>query len=225
LTHDPCNVEALVGAAYADYVRGAHILTDDRGAAFAAAEAISIRALALAPQHALAHLCLGRVEIQTNRAIQGIEECERALVLDRNLAAAHVVIGNGKMYLGRSEETEAHVDQALRLSPRDTNVHTWMNIAGVGKLLLGRNEEAAALLRRAVEINRNFPTAHFTLAAALAHLGRLNEARAATQAGLALNSNFTISRSRSVAASDNPIFLAQRERISDGMRKAGVPEG
>ena len=67
--------------------------------------------------------------------------------------------------------------------------------------------------------------AHFFLAAALAHLGRLDEARAATKAGLALDPTFTICRFRAGASSDNPTYLAQRERISDGMRKAGVPEG
>ena len=66
---------------------------------------------------------------------------------------------------------------------------------------------------------------HFQLAAALAHLGQLNEARAATQAGLALNPTFTIARFRAMPPSDNPTYLAQRERFIDGMRKAGVPEG
>jgi len=42
-------------------------------------------------------------------------------------------------------------------------------------------------LRRAIETNRNYAPAHFWLAGALAHLGRLNEARAATQVGLAID--------------------------------------
>jgi hypothetical protein len=62
------------------------------------------------------------------------------------------------------------------------------------------------------------------LAAALAHLDQLDEARSAVQAGLALNPTFTISRLRAAASSGNPTFLAQRERIYEGMRKAGVPE-
>jgi hypothetical protein len=66
--------------------------------------------------------------------------------------------------------------------------------------------------------------AYFLLAAALAHLGRYNEARAAAQDGLGLNPTFTISRIRASRPSDNPTFLAQRERLYDGMRKAGVPE-
>jgi hypothetical protein len=53
----------------------------------------------------------------------------------------------------------------------------------------------------------------------------MNEARVAAKAGLALNPTFTIRRYRAAAASDHPTYLAQRERLYDGMRKAGVPEG
>jgi tetratricopeptide (TPR) repeat protein len=155
---------------------------------------------------------------------QGIAECERALALDRNLANGHAVIGNAKIYIGRGEETEAHINEALRLSPRDTLAYVWMFIAGMAKLVISSDEEAVALLRRAIETNRNYPPAHFWLAAALAHLGRLIEARAATQAGLALNPTFTVSRQRASVPSDNLTYLAQRERFLDGMRKAGVPE-
>ena len=46
-----------------------------------------------------------------------------------------------------------------------------------------------------------------------------------TQAGLTLDPTFTIHRFRAGQESDNPIFLAGKERIFEGMRKAGVPEG
>jgi tetratricopeptide (TPR) repeat protein len=214
-----------VGTALVDYVRGVAYLADDRATLLTTAEVSLTKALSLVPEHALAHLCLGRVQIHTYRAAQGIAECERALALDRNLAGAHAVIGAAKYFLGRGEETEAHINEAFRLSPRDTNAYLWLVIAGFAKLLVSRDEEAVMLLRRAVETNRNYSLAHFWLAAALAHLGRHNEARAATQAGLAVNPTFTISRFRASASSANPIWLAQRERSYDGMRKAGVPEG
>ncbi len=168
---------------------------------------------------------MGYLQIFTLRATHGIAELERALVLDRNLAMAHGFIGLGKHFVGRSEETAAHIQEALRLSPRDTNAYLWMAIAGLAKLGLGADEEAVALFRRAIETNRNFALAHFWLAAALALLGRLNEARSEVQAGLALDARFTIARYRGGASSDNPIYLAERERGLDGLRKAGVPEG
>ena len=101
-----------------------------------------------------------------------------------------------------------------------------MTIAGLAKLHLGSYEQAVGWFRRAIEANRNYPQAYFQLAAALAQLGRLHEARSAVKAGLVLNPTFAISRARAswTAMSDNPTYLAQLEPIFDGMRKAGVPE-
>jgi len=84
--------------------------------------------------------------------------------------------------------------------------------------------KAVAWLRRSIEFNRNYSLAHFYLAAAFVQLGNLDEARAAATVGLALDPTFTIRRVRSSASSDDPIYLAARERAIEGMRKAGVPE-
>ena len=135
------------------------------------------------------------------------------------------MMGLAKFYLGRPAETEAHILDALRLSPRDIFAFRWMAFVGFSKLMLRDDEEAVAWLRRGIEANRNLPLTHFSLAAALALLGRLEEAGAATQAGLALDPNFTVRRFSSGATSNNPTFLAQRERYIEGMRLAGVPEG
>ena len=86
--------------------------------------------------------------------------------------------------------------------------------------------EALSWLRRGLEANRNYSTAHFQLAAVLARLGNMDEARAAVQAGLALDPKFTVRRSRAGNAySNDPGYLAGRERQSECMRLAGVPEG
>jgi tetratricopeptide (TPR) repeat protein len=199
----------------------------DPMAAFTVAEAKLTKVLSSVPDHARGHMFLGYVEIFTKRAANGIAECEHALALDRNLAQAHSFIGRGKIFVGRAEETEAHVAEALRLSPRDTLAYTWMMHAGVAKLHLGSWEQAAAWLRRAIEANRNFPTAYFWLAAALMQSGRLDEARSAVKAGLALDPTFAISRARAgwTAMSDDPTYLAGLEPIVEGLRKAGLPEG
>lgn len=190
------------------------------------AEAASNKALSLAPQHALAHLRLGVVLILTNRAAQSIAECERALALDRNLAAhAHAWVGLAKVYNGRAVETEAHVHEALRLSPRDAHLYVWLVIVGIAKFHLNADGEAVAWLRRNIEANRNHPVPHFWLAAASARLGALYEAKVAAQAGLVLNPGFTVRRARSHSPSDNPIYLTGRARFYEGLRLAGVPEG
>jgi TolB-like protein/Flp pilus assembly protein TadD len=225
LTLDPDNIEALVGTAQVDTVLGANSFTNDRIARLTAGETALIKVLSLAPNHAVAHVALGFVQMVTNRAAQGIAECERALVLDRNLATAHAFIGMAKYALGRAEETEAHILEALRISPRDILANQWMMFAGNAKLLLNSDADAVAWFRRCLEANRNFPNAHFLLAVALALLGEPDQARAAAKAGSALNPGFTIHAYRSNAVSDNPTYLAGRERIYEGLRLAGVPEG
>jgi TolB-like protein len=224
LALDADNVDALVGLAYVE-ASMAVFFGDDRGVRLAAAETRVTRALTLAPDHARAHLVLGIVLLWTNRAAQGMAECERSLVLDRNLAHAYGNMAAGTVYLGRGEEAEALVNQALRLSPRDVNAYTWCTAAGYAKISIGRDEEAVAWLRRSIEINRNFPASHFFLAAALGHLGRIQEARSALDAGLALDPAFTIRRLRESAASDLPVYREQRARIVDGLQLVGAPEG
>lgn len=125
-----------------------------------AAEAVLIRALSIAPQHAMAHMLLGAVQMFTNRAAQGIAECEQALALDRNLASAHGFVGAAKFFLGRAAETEADIHEALRLSPRDTAAFRWMQFAGFAKLHLREDTKAVAWLRRSIEANRNYPMTH-----------------------------------------------------------------
>ena len=226
LAADTDNVDALIGSAAADIADGGNSFVADPAAAFAAAEAKLTKALSSFPNHTHGHAFLGYVEILTKRALEGIAECEHALALDRNLADAHAYIGLGKIFTGRAEEAEAHIDQALRLSPRDPSAYVWLTEVGIAKNHLGDCEQAVLWCRRAIEANRNYPEAHFHLAAALARLGRLDEARSAVTAGLALNPSFTVSRARInwTAMSDDPTHPQQLAPIFEGLRKAGLPE-
>jgi tetratricopeptide (TPR) repeat protein len=203
---------------------GTH-LSDDRAAQLGVAEAQAIKALSIAPENALAHLCLGIAQMFTYRAAQGISELERALAIDRNLAAAHAYIGLTKCFLGRGEESAGHIEDALRLSPRDTAAYLWRSFAGSVKVFLGEDEEAVAQFRHSIETNRNFALPHFYLAVALAELGRLDEARLEAREGLSIDPTFTIRRYRGDAPTDNPTFMSRRRQIYEIMRNIGVPEG
>ena len=230
LALDPGNTEAIVGTAVVDTVVGTNSFVDDRAAYLAAAETTVVKVLSHVPNHAFAHLILGVLQIVTNRAVQGMAECERALALDRNLVEAHALIGAAKIAMGRSAETEAHINEAFRLSPRDVDAYRWLFTVGVAKMQLSEEAEAVGWFRRSIEANPNYPYAHFYLAGVLALHGSLDQASAAAKAGLAILPSFTIRRFRNGVESDPPTCsttraLAKRERIYQGMRMAGIPEG
>ena len=221
---DPGDVDALIQRAWVDLVYVLNFLTEDRRR-LRFAEADLVKALKLRPDNANAHCAMGVLRMYSNRADQGIAELGCALAIDRNFATAHAWLGQAKFLAGRNDETEAHVLEALRISPRDTRAPYWMHYVGTAKFSAGFDEEAVRWLTRSIELNPNWPTVHFWRAAALASLGRIEDAREAVSAGLELNPSFTIARFRSMAFSDNPVYLAGRERVYEGLRLAGVPEG
>ena len=224
---DPNNVDAWVGSARADIMAAMQFAVSDPSATLAAAEAKLTSVLSVVPDHARGHVALGFVYLATKRASECVAECEHALALDRNLATAYGLIGAGKLQLLRPEETEAHVLEALRLSPRDTWAYYWTYNAGVAKVALGLHDQALVWLRRTVEANRNHPYVHFVLGATLARLGRQDEARSAVKAGLALYPSFSVSRFSAfwlTTATDKPTYVSQYGPLWEAMRMAGVPE-
>jgi TolB-like protein/class 3 adenylate cyclase len=221
---DPGNVEARASAGIVDAAAAFGFMFEDPRPILARAEADLAKCLAAAPNHARAHLGMGMVLCATNRALRSMEELERALAIDPNLARARGFFGLAHVYVGRAEETEGHVVEALRLSPRDPLIHLWLMFAGFAKTLLGKWEEGLSWLRKSIDANPNNPWSNFYLSACLVHLGRLDEARAAVGAGLAVNPKFSIKRLRAFGESDNPVFLAQRERMIEAMRMAGAPD-
>ena len=145
--------------------------------------------------------------------------------MDRNLPTAHAALGQAKSFIDRAEETEPHVQEALRLSPKDRIAFLWFLYVAAAKWQLGKQNEALTWCRRSIEANRNHPTVHFFLGSILQCLGREDEARASVETGLALNPGFTIRRFKAGMPSNYPGFVAGYQRALGAMREAGVPEG
>jgi tetratricopeptide (TPR) repeat protein len=227
LAADPDNIDAQIGLAVTDLFNAANFFVADQKASYAAAEAGLNKVLSSAPDDALAHMWLGFVDMFTRRADQALVECQHALELDRNLAAAHSCLGYAKIFLGRPEETEAHINEALRLSPRDTYASAWMHFACLAKTDLQKFEEAVGWCQRVIEANRNYANAYFVLASNLARLGRLDEARSAVKTGLVLNPHYTLSAVRAYFEGNYkpgylPTDLLQRQEV---LRELGAPGG
>jgi TolB-like protein/class 3 adenylate cyclase len=225
LALDPANIQASFGKATVDFQAAVSFQVDDRAARLALVEKTFTRILALEPGFAQAHMMLGLVQMTTNRPLPSIVALERALALDRNLATAQAALGQAKSFIDRPEETEPHVQEALRLSPKDRIAFLWFLYVAAAKWQLGKQNEALTWCRRSIEANRNHPTVHFFLGSILQRLGRKDEARASVETGLALNSGFTIRRFKAGMPSNYPGFVAGYQRALEAMREAGVPEG
>jgi TolB-like protein len=221
---DPENVYAMAGEAAGCALAAAMGPSRrDIAALLAAAEAAAAKAVGFAPDYAEARYAMGLVLTFTKRSAQGVAAFDRALALNRNLVQAHAMLGFGKICLGRSEETEAHIHDAFRLSPLDPDAFTWLMFAGLAALHLGRNEDAAGWLKQSIDAYPGFPAVHFLLSAALGNLGQRDDARMAVQAGLRLNPTFSVREFRGREYSDNAVYLEQRERIIEGLGRAGAP--
>jgi TolB-like protein/class 3 adenylate cyclase len=221
---DSTNVDALIYRGSLDLGLAISWLTDDRKSLLRSAEADLTKALRLKPDDARVHCQFGAICLLTNRIDRGISECDRALVIDQNHAPAYYWIAMAKYLSGRNDETEGHVVEALRLSPRDRNAGVWLGLVGFATLGAGRDEDAIRWFSQSIEANPNLSMSHFLLAAASARLSQLKDARDALRAGLELNPRFTIERFRSQTFCDNPTYLAGRERMYEGLRKAGLAE-
>jgi tetratricopeptide (TPR) repeat protein len=219
LRHDERNVAALNGLAMTytwEVAEVAFSISDRRAEYIRLAEEAVAKALTLAPESPLAHLTRARL-LQFAAPGQALRECELAIDLEPNFARARAFAGLLKVFLGRAEETEAQVSEAIRLSPRDPELSTWYLWIGVADFFLGRLNQAIDRLGKSVEVNPNRGFSYFMLAAALALAGRTAEAAQGCATGRRLAPTFTLAKLRASARGDNPAYLARRETLIEGM--------
>ena len=88
---------------------------------------------------------------------------------------------------------------------------------------LAQDEKALEWCNKSVALGP-FWVAYVDLASAYAWLGRERKAHEAVAKLLELKPGYTVSRWASESWSDNPKFMAEYQRITDGLRKAGLSE-
>ena len=137
------------------------------------------------------------------------------------------MIGQYKMFLGHVEDGFADVETALRLSPRDPVVTWWQYFICHFHSHLAQWEQAIEWCNKSVASGNETQWPYTDLAAAHGWLGHMKEAKEAAAQVLKYDPDFTIQGWRSSLHHWNgdPTFKAQVERIVEGARKAGIPEG
>src|SRR6516164_9593711 len=148
-----------------------------------------------------------------------IEAFESALALSPSCSIALIL---GSIAMGWANEAEralAWGERAVRLSPFDRLIFAAHIGLAVGHFARDRYKEAVSSARRAIRSNPGFSVAYWVLAASLAALGRIPEAKIATAKVLALSPNFTTAGT--FAGVGAPATLAAR--FTETCRAAGLP--
>ena len=119
---------------------------------------------------------------------------EAALAVSPSSALTYIVGGVIFGWAGDAERAIEWGERGLRLSPFDPWAWSAHHALTLGHFHGGRYEEAAKAAHKAVQLNPGHSISHMLLAAPLAKLGRLQEARAAAARVLELQPAFRYSR-------------------------------
>ncbi len=173
------------------------------------------RAVALDDKDATGHAVLGRIYTARGEHTSSIAELETALRLNPSLSWAHYGLGMALVFMGRAEEGIREVDLAERLSPHDPNVWLFEMLRAWGFISLGDFERAREQAERSVRRPMAAFPAWATLASALGHLRRIDEARSALAKTRELQPDFSPQLFDRIWPNMDAVFF---ERYIDGLR-------
>jgi TolB-like protein/Asp-tRNA(Asn)/Glu-tRNA(Gln) amidotransferase C subunit len=170
----------------------------------------------------LAHRIAARMHFRAERWDEAIAEAERAIALDANDPDGYVAMSKVLVRVGRPAEGLEFIDTAMRLDPQSDHLQR----LGEAQFHLERYDEAAATLLRAAKRNPGVAYNFLYLAAAYGQLGREQEAESAIETFNKMRANAG-EHSMTLADIGGWRFKdsADRERLREGLRKAGLPEG
>jgi len=144
---------------------------------------------------------------------------DRSLGLNPSSASAYQMSGWIRCWAGREKEALAHFHCAIRLSPIDRTMITMQSGLGLALCMDAQYEDSIVWCRKAIVEQASWTASYRPLAASLAQLGRIEEAKLVAEQLRALEPDCSIAK---IAA------LYRRSegaaRYLEGLRKAGLPE-
>jgi adenylate cyclase len=152
--------------------------------------------------------------------LQGREFAERALRLHPNSADVRTACGWSFIFNGEPELALEHFEVARRLSPLDPRAFLTHAATASASFFLKRFEETVDWSTRVLQQKPTWVPSLRYRAAALAHLGRIEEAKADVAESLGLQPAFNL-RWLTVYRYRHPWM---RELLIHGLRLGGVPE-
>ncbi len=223
---DPENPQALSGKAIAQAV-GLMALGMGRDhwcQVFQEAEAAVDRAIARQPNDAHAHLTKGVIAKATHRDDVWLAQDDAAIALDRNIAPAYAEKAHYMIAHGRAAEAFDLVDKALRLDPHDPGRDIWQWYACNAHAHLAQWEQAIDWCQKSAATNPALFWPYFELSAAYRWFGRAGDAANAVAELRKRRPEASVQDYRNLQDFTDPQFISERDRIVEGLRKAGLPE-
>ena len=176
---DPTYSECYVGLAYSHHRDLWYEVADHREQAIQAQVKAARRAIALDQGNSDAQCILGFGLIWARQFHLAIAAGEQAVRLNPSNSFAFAQLGIAESFAGRPNEGIRHLEQSLRLNPQDPRSHLTISMIARAHLNARAPEEAARWAETALHRRHDYALSHLVRAAALGHLGRLEEARAA----------------------------------------------
>jgi adenylate cyclase len=217
---DPNFGSAYAGKSFCHFINVFLDYTADREFELDRAHRAAMRSVALDERDPLAHWTLGRALLVMREHDEAIAEFETAIDLSPSFAQAHFGLGWALAYSHRPEEALSEIDKAYRLSPRDPLLFGIATSRAIALMILERYAEAVQWARIALRQPNSHFRVHAVLAAALGHIGRIDEAKHVVDELLRLRPDY----SRVLVERTMP--FKRREDLDhfiEGLRKAGLP--
>ena len=171
---DPAYGPAYAGLADAYAVLPNYSRTPGKEA-YPKAEAAAVKALEIDDKLAEAHIALANVRVWHKWAKAAEPEFKRGLELNPNYSTGHQWYSIYLSVVGRHDEAILEMEKAKELDPFSIIINTEL---GCPYLYSRRYDRAIEYFTEALEMDSNFPFAHFALAEAYDRTGRFNEALA-----------------------------------------------
>jgi TolB-like protein/Flp pilus assembly protein TadD len=174
----------------------------------------ALKAVRLDPDEVRCHQYLSQVYTNRGQHDLALFHLERSLALNPNDPNGMSQYGLALAKTGRVEEGIGWIQRAMRVNPFHPSWY-WGDLA-IALYMASRFEEALEANQR---VAAGSAYGHARIAACYAQLGRMEEAKEAAAQALRLDPGFRLG-----TLSMSYKFDVDRERVLDGMRKAGLPD-
>jgi TolB-like protein len=161
----------------------------------------------------------GLLQMTRGRREEAIASMRLGLELNPNLAQPHSLLGQLLAMRGSPDEGRRHVETALRLSPKDRDLHMFYTGLALVEFCAEKYERAIDWAERALRLNPNYWIDYGCLAASHALLGQRSDAREAVRELQRRAPDFSVSKFEQLVASADPKY---RESFRKGLELAGL---